>query len=170
VFRSGIELIEVDAIVTDREGNPVRDLTAADFEIFEDGRPQAIQTFRFVDLPYQTASPGVELANDVEPGVAANTGDEGRIYVLLLDTPSTGSPPLSGTLSAGSIYISRVKRVAQQFIDEVVQPGDQVAVVNVQGDYPDSQPFISRTRWPCRRGATSCGWRPNRRVARWDRS
>jgi len=141
VFRSGIELIEVDAIVTDREGNPVRDLTAADFEIFEDGRPQAIQTFRFVDLPYQTASPGVELANDVEPGVAANTGDEGRIYVLLLDTPSTGGVPF-----AGLPYISRVKRVAQQFIDEVVQPGDQVAVVNVQGDFTDSQPFTSSKR------------------------
>ena len=143
VFRSGIELVEVDAIVTGRDGNPVRDLTAADFEVFENGRPQAIQTFRFVELPYETASAGVEPAKDLEPGVATNSGDEGRIYVLLLDTPSTGSPPLSGTLSAGSIYISRVKRVAQQFIDEVVQPGDQVAVVNVQGDFSDSQSFTS---------------------------
>jgi VWFA-related protein len=141
VFRSGIELIEVDAIVTDRDGKPVRDLTAADFQIFEDGRPKAIQTFRFVDLPYATASPGLQPANDVEPGVAANTGDEGRIYVLLLDTPSTGGVPF-----AGLPYISRVKRVAQQFIDEVVQPGDQVAVVNVQGDFTDSQPFTSSKR------------------------
>jgi hypothetical protein len=92
LFRSGIELIEVDAIVTDRDGNPVKDLTAADFEVFEDGRPQTIQTFRFVDLPYQTVSPEVESSEDVEAGVATNTGNEGRIYVLLLDTPSTAGP------------------------------------------------------------------------------
>ena len=79
VFRSGIELIEVDAIVTDRNGNPVRDLTAADFEVFEDGRPQTIQTFRFVELPDGTVSTKVESSQDVEAGVATNTGSEGRI-------------------------------------------------------------------------------------------
>jgi VWFA-related protein len=143
VFRSGAELIEVDAIVTDRDGNPVRDLTAADFEVFEDGRPQTIQTFRLVDLPYETASPGVKTASDVEPGVATNTGDEGRIYVLLLDSPSTGRLLFATT---GLTYNARVKRIAHQFIDEVVQPGDQVAVVNVQGDFTDSQPFTSSKR------------------------
>jgi len=78
VFRSGIELVEVDAIVTDRDGNPVKDPTAADFEVFEDGRPQAIQTFRFVELPYEPASPGVEPANDVDPSLVLDNGDGGR--------------------------------------------------------------------------------------------
>ena len=36
IFRSGINYVRVDATVTDQEGNPVLDLTADDFEIYED--------------------------------------------------------------------------------------------------------------------------------------
>ena len=43
VFRSSREVITVDAIVRDRVGAIVRGLTADDFEIREDGRPQEIR-------------------------------------------------------------------------------------------------------------------------------
>ena len=36
-FRSGIELIEVDATVIDGDGNPIPDLQAADFSVTVDG-------------------------------------------------------------------------------------------------------------------------------------
>ena len=36
-FRSEINFVEVHAIVTDRRGAFVKDLTASDFEFFEDG-------------------------------------------------------------------------------------------------------------------------------------
>src|SRR5688572_33331139 len=42
VFRVQVDAIELDAFVTDAQGNPVTDLTADDFEILEDGRPQAV--------------------------------------------------------------------------------------------------------------------------------
>ena len=45
VFRAGINFVRVDIIVTDDDGNPVTDLTIDDFEIFEDGEPQTIETF-----------------------------------------------------------------------------------------------------------------------------
>ena len=47
-FRTGTNVIRVDATVTDRSGRPVADLTADDFEIREDGKPQAISSFKFV--------------------------------------------------------------------------------------------------------------------------
>ena len=50
VFRSEINFVRVDAIVTDDDGNPVLDLTADDFEIFEDDVPQQIESFRLVEL------------------------------------------------------------------------------------------------------------------------
>ena len=40
-----VRLIEVDAVVIDRNGNPVSGLTAADFELFENGRAQTITNF-----------------------------------------------------------------------------------------------------------------------------
>jgi Ca-activated chloride channel homolog len=45
VFRSGVDLVNVAVTVTDRKGNLVPDLTAADFEVYEDGRKQTITEF-----------------------------------------------------------------------------------------------------------------------------
>ena len=50
VFRSGIDSISVDVNVTDKQGRPVTDLTAADFEVREEGKPQAIEAFRLVKI------------------------------------------------------------------------------------------------------------------------
>jgi Ca-activated chloride channel family protein len=45
VFRTGVDLTAFAATVTDRKGNLLVDLTKDDFEIVEDGRPQAIEFF-----------------------------------------------------------------------------------------------------------------------------
>ncbi len=51
VFRGGVDSISVDVRVLDRvSGKPVTDLTAADFEIREAGRPQAITTFKLIQI------------------------------------------------------------------------------------------------------------------------
>lgn len=44
-----VSVVNVDVTVTDSEGNPVRGLARDDFEIFEDGVPQAITNFYVVD-------------------------------------------------------------------------------------------------------------------------
>ena len=56
IFRAGINFVRVDVIVTDRSGNPVADLTQADFEVAEDGKPQTVETFRLVKI--DTTAPG----------------------------------------------------------------------------------------------------------------
>src|SRR5262249_52482799 len=48
VFRAGTNIVRVDATVVDRDGNPVSNLTASDFEIREDGVLQTISSFKFV--------------------------------------------------------------------------------------------------------------------------
>src|ERR1700724_2586272 len=50
VFRTGINFVRVDVIISDKAGNPVADLTAADFDVNEDGKPQKIETFKLVKL------------------------------------------------------------------------------------------------------------------------
>lgn len=53
-FRAGIDLVHVPVIVTGRNGQLVRKLTAQDFEVLEDGRPQKISYFA-------EGAPGVAL-------------------------------------------------------------------------------------------------------------
>jgi VWFA-related protein len=50
-FRSGVEMLEVDARVFDRDGRFVADLTLDDFEVLEDGKRQTIRTFFLVGTP-----------------------------------------------------------------------------------------------------------------------
>ena len=44
-FRAGIDLVNFGVTVTDRRGTFITDLTAEDFEILEDGRPQSVSYF-----------------------------------------------------------------------------------------------------------------------------
>src|SRR6188768_1089177 len=48
VFRKDVTLIEIDAVVRDEHGKPVRGLTAADFVVKDRGVVQPIETFEEV--------------------------------------------------------------------------------------------------------------------------
>jgi Ca-activated chloride channel family protein len=50
-FSTGVNLVQVYATVTDRDGQPVTGLTAADFRVTEDRAPQAITTFAAGEFP-----------------------------------------------------------------------------------------------------------------------
>ena len=45
VFRAETDLVSLGVVVTDRRGNFLADLQGEDFEIFEDGKPQAVKYF-----------------------------------------------------------------------------------------------------------------------------
>ena len=131
-FRSGVQLIDVDVVVTDKDGMPVRNLTRDDFEIIEDGKVQEVRTFTEIDLPVEPLDQlAARRERGVESDVVTNTTPEGRTYVLLLNGSSTSL---------------RARHVAEQWLNEVMQPGDRVAVVNVLGSKRDSQPFTGSYR------------------------
>jgi VWFA-related protein len=45
VFRGGVDVVNLGVTVTDKKGNLVTDLTAADFDVTEDGRRQTVSYF-----------------------------------------------------------------------------------------------------------------------------
>lgn len=78
-FRAATRLVPVDVIVHDRDGKPVDDLTAADFNVFEDGKEQKIEFFQVnVARPAGTtaaptpASAGRVPSDSAVPALAAN--------------------------------------------------------------------------------------------------
>ncbi len=87
VFRSGINFIRVDAIVTDDDGNHVADLDQSDFEIYEDGVLQTVETFDRVELgavPDPTARPPTQLSNRNDDEREASRSDV-RVFVIFFD-------------------------------------------------------------------------------------
>ncbi len=49
VFRAGTTLVEVSAVVT-RDGRPVTDVRADEVTVLDNGEPQALVAFEYVDL------------------------------------------------------------------------------------------------------------------------
>ena len=72
-FRSGVDLVKVTVTVRDLEGRLVGDLTRADFEILQDGRPQRITQFDRGRVP---VSLGVIL--DVSQSMLGQRMDDAR--------------------------------------------------------------------------------------------
>jgi len=50
VFRGGTELVLVNVVVRDKNGNVVRGLTRDDFAVVEDNKPQIVTSFDFEEL------------------------------------------------------------------------------------------------------------------------
>ena len=84
-FRVGSSYVRVDVYAT-RDGRPVDDLTAADLALFEDGKPQKIESFEHV----RVAPPGPEATRreptTVGESRAAARESRARVFVLFLDT------------------------------------------------------------------------------------
>ena len=119
VFRTGINTVRVDVIVTDRQGKPVTDLTLEDFEIQEDGKPQKAETFRLVKIDTVTqpayTQRTIRTRNDEETAAA---DENSRIFAFFLDDYHVRKETSMS-----------VKRPVMEFIANQLAPGDLVGVM-----------------------------------------
>src|ERR671914_2138634 len=85
-FKVSVNVVDVDVTVRDAAGNFVTGLAAEDFEVFEDGKPQTIQTFSYIELPAQKRTSFTFEGRPVAADVRSNRDVEsGRVYIILLD-------------------------------------------------------------------------------------
>lgn len=154
VVRITTNLVQIDAVVTDRDGRQVTDLRPEDFEILENDRPQPITNFSYVALTpgaQAVASPtrGRDDAGRSAPPVPPvrlRPEQVRRTYALVVDDLG---------LSFASVFF--VRQAIKRFIDEQVQPGDLVAILRTGGGAGALQQFtadrrqlhaaIERVRW-----------------------
>jgi VWFA-related protein len=124
VFAGQVNLIRLDVSVVDKQNQPVRGLTRADFAINEDGRAQAIQTFASVELP-QSDLAGAAWRRDVAPDVVSNAGvDVERLVVIVMDDGIADSTDLAATASAKEIGRNVVDQLGLEDLAAVVYTGD----------------------------------------------
>ena len=134
-FKLEINLVEVDAFVTDAQGNPVPGLTAADFEVLEDGKPQKITAVSLVNIPVERGERPLFASAPIEPDVQTNRAVDGRIYLIVLDDLHTDA-------SRGP----RVKMALRQFVERNFGANDVAAIVYTSGRAQASQDFTSSRR------------------------
>jgi VWFA-related protein len=93
VIRATTRLVQVDVVVTDSSGHPVKDhLSEKDFTIFEDGKPQKVSYFSFQQFEGQE-KPQLPQPSQLPPHVATNRPEYRRSVgppiILLLDGINT---------------------------------------------------------------------------------
>src|SRR2546430_6611245 len=67
----GTNEVVLDAVVKDKKGRAIKDLTAADFQISEDGVPQEVRSFRLIT---RESAPASERNEESSPGNAKPGG------------------------------------------------------------------------------------------------
>lgn len=135
VFRAEANLVEVIVRVTDSEGRFVPGLTAADFLLDEEGRPQPVVAFNSIDLPRPDArsASSAPVVDATTSSVATNAAmDQSRAFVLLLDDMLT-SPQASRS----------ARQAAREFVQQHVGPTDVVAAFSTGGRGVQTQEFTT---------------------------
>ena len=135
-FKLRVDYVEVDVVVADRQGNLVRDLKKEDFQVLEDGKPQAISAFTLVDIPIERADRPLFAAAPIEPDVKTNERPfDGRVYVMIIDDLHTRFG-----------RSQRVKIAAKQFIERRLGANDLMAIVHTAGPADANQEFTSNKK------------------------
>ena len=130
-FRTGVDAVQLDVSVLDKDRRPVRGLTAADFTVLDNGKPRQIVTFSAVELPVLPA-PGSTPPNSVEAiasDVTSNDLPDGRLVVILID-PFLERVMVPGRRGiADPPGITAMRATAARVVDSL-GPGDVAAVAH----------------------------------------
>ena len=143
VVKITTNLVQVDAVVFDKNGKPVTDLNADEVQVFEDGKPQKVTHFVYSmsggEPSNLSVNPTVPAKpNEVAPPVVVETPKPGNVHrTIAIVVDDLG-------LSFESVSILR--RALKKFVDEQIQPGDLVAIIRTAGGAGVMQQFTSDKR------------------------
>ena len=132
VFRSDVNLVVIDVVVRDRTGAVVRGLTAADFEVREDDKPQQVTSFDVEEVATapQPATPSPQLLTPGTPAPSTTSATAtpvrreelaGRRLIVLLFDLSAMQPE----------ELERATRAATDYVDHQMSDADLVAITTI---------------------------------------
>jgi VWFA-related protein len=131
---ASVEVVRIEVAVTEKGGRARTGLRREDFVVLEDGKPQPIVQFHAFDRTVLKETP----ATPAPPGPAPVEEDEAeellpaRYVVLVIDDVHMEFPSLA-----------RFRKALERFIDEDLQPEDQVALITTSGASALSQEFTA---------------------------
>src|SRR5256714_5777649 len=140
VVRITTNLVQVDAVVTDRNGKLVTDLKPEEVEIFEDGHKQKITHFTYnltETAPTERVAKSAAIDKTAPPIPTSRIRLEDIKRTIAIVVDDLG-------LSFESTHF--VRRALKKFVDEQMQPGDLVAIIRTSGGMGALQQFTSDKR------------------------
>lgn len=138
VVRVSTNLVQVDAVVVDKDGKRVTDLKPNEVQIFEDDRLQKISNFSYISAAAgEIPAPAAITANSNSPGPPVPLKREQVRRTIAIVVDDLG-------LSYESTQLTR--RALKKFVDEQMQSGDLAAIIRTSGGIGALQQFTSDKR------------------------
>ena len=142
VVKITTNLVQIDAVVTDKSGKRIVDLKPEEVEIYEDGQARAITNFSYINLnsssPPPPPAPVEQKANVIgAPVVPRRLRPEQVRRTIALVVDDLG-------LSFESAF--HVRQSLKKFLDEQLQPDDLVAIIRTSGGIGALQSFTTDRR------------------------
>lgn len=139
VVKITTKLVQFDAVITDKKGVQVKDLTIDDFEILQDGKPQKITNFSYVntETPAQSSTRTVVKNGKnvfLPPPVRVRPENDGRLITFIVD---------DGNCTASQIGMSASRDALKKFVAEQMLPNDLVAIYRTRGGSSLLQQYTS---------------------------
>jgi VWFA-related protein len=141
VFGTSTAAVVVDVVVRDKKGKLVRDLTAADFTILEDGAPQTVESIRVVDT-----APAAEEATAAPVSAAPSAPAAGAAAAAPpAKVERTGAPSIIAFVFDRLSVNARktAEKAALSYADRGYVEGDLVAVFTIDLALHTLQPFTN---------------------------
>jgi VWFA-related protein len=138
VVKITTNLVQVDAIVTDRRGKHVTDLRPEEVEIFADGKAQAISDFSYIKVGRPA---GAVAATTTKPNTPATIPVPSR--PLRREEVQRTIAIVVDDLRMSFDSIRFTKQALKKFLDEQTQPNDLIAIVLTAGGTGKLQQFTS---------------------------
>ncbi len=133
-IRTGINVVEVDIVVVDDNGGPIRGLQQQDFHVEEDGRPVDIASFTAIDLPMAPPDAAIPALDVSGSAAGSNTQPEdGRVVLVILDDYHVSFD--AGRMGAARMAVRRMI--------ERMGPSDLAAVMATSGRNSSQAEFTS---------------------------
>lgn len=137
VVRVTTNLVQVDVVVTEKDGKQVTDLRPEDLEILEDNRKQAITNFSYIafDPSRSTSTPSSRSENKTTSGISPaslSLEQMRRTMVIVIDDLGLS---FESTIS--------VREALKKFVGEQMQPDDRVAIIRTSKGVGTLQQFTS---------------------------
>jgi VWFA-related protein len=130
-FRGGTNMVRVDAFAT-KDGVPIQDLKAEDFEVLEDGAPQKIDAFEHIVIDPARAGERIDPASPSQ-AVQFAADPHRRVFVIYLDIEHVD------IIGSGSI-----KEPLIDLVNRVMSADDLVGIMTPEMG-PDQITFARKT-------------------------
>ena len=154
-LRVTVDLVQVDATVTDAQGNPVPDLKSGDFRVLLDGKQQYLKYCNYIrlsELPEAGTAPETNPRAAAQPAIPAGHIKRElvrRTIVLFV-----------GDLLTSAESMPSIRTGLKEFVQEQVQPGDLVAIMRSSAGLGALQDFTPDKRMLLA-AVDQVGWTPH---------